>query len=71
MIGCALSLNSKEPDSPGPSHALYALRLAARENQASEKSISDLQMILADMATKADVEDSERLARAVQRPRGR
>jgi len=45
----------------------YALKLAARENQASEKSISDLQMILADLATKADVEESERLARSVQR----
>jgi len=45
----------------------YALKLAARENQASEKSLSDLQMILADMATKADVEESERLARSVQR----
>ena len=44
----------------------YALRLAARENQASEKSLSDLQLILADMATKADVEESERLARSVQ-----
>ncbi len=44
----------------------YALKLAARENQASEKSLSDLQMILADMATKADVEESERLARSVQ-----
>ena len=45
----------------------YALKLAARENQASEKSLSDLQMILADMATKADVEETERLARSVQR----
>lgn len=44
----------------------YAIRLAARENQASEKSLSDLQLILADMATKADVEESERLARSVE-----
>ena len=45
----------------------YALRLAARENQASEKSLSDLQLILADMATKADVEESSQLADSIQR----
>jgi len=45
----------------------YALRLAARENAATERSISDLQLILADLATKANVEESHQLAEAVQR----
>ncbi|MBX5484802.1 MAG: N-acetylmuramoyl-L-alanine amidase [Myxococcaceae bacterium] len=44
----------------------YSIRLAARENAASEKSISDLQFILADLATKANTEESERLAKRVQ-----
>ncbi len=44
----------------------YAIRLAARENQATERNISDLQLILADLATKADVAESETLASAVQ-----
>jgi N-acetylmuramoyl-L-alanine amidase len=44
----------------------YSIRLAARENAASERSLSDLQFILADLATKANTSDSVRLARAVQ-----
>ncbi|HCF57629.1 MAG TPA: N-acetylmuramoyl-L-alanine amidase, partial [Myxococcales bacterium] len=34
----------------------YAIRLAARENASSERSLSDLQFILADLATKANTE---------------
>ena len=45
----------------------YAIRLAARENQASERNVSDLSLILADLATKADVAESETLAESVQR----
>jgi N-acetylmuramoyl-L-alanine amidase len=44
----------------------YSIRLAARENAASEKGISDLQLILADLATKANTEESTRLAKRVQ-----
>jgi len=44
----------------------YAIRLAARENAASERTISDLQLILADLATKANTDASTRLATAVQ-----
>ncbi len=44
----------------------YSLKLAARENATSEKSISDLQYILADLALKSHVEDSAVLARQVQ-----
>jgi N-acetylmuramoyl-L-alanine amidase len=40
----------------------YSIRLAARENASSEKRISDLQFILADLATKANTEESLRLA---------
>ena len=45
----------------------YSIRLAARENASSEKSISDLQFILADLATKANTDESQRLASRVQR----
>jgi N-acetylmuramoyl-L-alanine amidase len=45
----------------------YSMRLAARENASSEKGISDLQYILADLATKANVGESTRLAERVQR----
>ena len=45
----------------------YSIRLAARENASSEKGISDLQFILADLATKANTEESQRLASRVQR----
>ncbi|MHB8879077.1 MAG: N-acetylmuramoyl-L-alanine amidase family protein, partial [Myxococcaceae bacterium] len=44
----------------------YSIRLAARENASSEKGISDLQFILADLATKANTEESSRLAVKVQ-----
>lgn len=40
----------------------YSIRLAARENASSERRISDLQFILADLATKANTEESIRLA---------
>jgi N-acetylmuramoyl-L-alanine amidase len=45
----------------------YSMRLAARENATSEKSISDLQYILADLALKSHVDDSISLSRHVQR----
>ena len=44
----------------------YSIRLAARENSTSEKGVSDLQFILADLATKANTEESTRLASRVQ-----
>ena len=44
----------------------YSIRLAARENSSSVKRISDLQFILADLATKAHTEESRRLAARVQ-----
>ncbi|MBI5493773.1 MAG: N-acetylmuramoyl-L-alanine amidase [Deltaproteobacteria bacterium] len=44
----------------------YAIRLAARENKTSERSISDLQFILADLAMKSNVDDSVRLSKLVQ-----
>ncbi len=44
----------------------YAIRLAARENASSERKVSDLQFILADLATRANTDESQRLARAVQ-----
>jgi N-acetylmuramoyl-L-alanine amidase len=45
----------------------YAVRLAARENASSERGVSDLQYILADLATKANTGESERLAQRVQK----
>ncbi|ATB33975.1 N-acetylmuramoyl-L-alanine amidase [Melittangium boletus] len=45
----------------------YSIRLAARENSTSEKGISDLQFILADLATKANTSESTRLATQVQK----
>ncbi|RJS25241.1 N-acetylmuramoyl-L-alanine amidase [Corallococcus sp. H22C18031201] len=45
----------------------YSIRLAARENASSEKGIGDLQFILADLATKANTEESSRLAMQVQK----
>jgi N-acetylmuramoyl-L-alanine amidase len=45
----------------------YSIRLAARENASSEKGISDLQFILADLATKANTGESTRLASQVQK----
>jgi N-acetylmuramoyl-L-alanine amidase len=44
----------------------YAIRLAARENATSEKGMSDLQFLLADLATRANTEESARLATRVQ-----
>lgn len=44
----------------------YAMRLAARENASSERSLGDLQFILADLATKANTDDSVKLAKLVQ-----
>jgi N-acetylmuramoyl-L-alanine amidase len=45
----------------------YSIRLAARENASSERGISDLQFILADLATKANTGESSRLANHVQK----
>jgi N-acetylmuramoyl-L-alanine amidase len=44
----------------------YSIRLAARENASSNRAVSDLQYILADLATKANTEESSRLAGRVQ-----
>jgi len=44
----------------------YSLRLAARENSASEQGMGDLQFILADLNTKANTDESTRLAKKVQ-----
>jgi len=44
----------------------YAIRLAARENASSEKGMSDLRFLLADLATRANTEESVRLASRVQ-----
>ncbi len=45
----------------------YNIRLAARENAHAERGVGDLQLILADLATKANTEESSRLADRVQR----
>jgi N-acetylmuramoyl-L-alanine amidase len=45
----------------------YSLRLAARENSTSEQGMGDLQFILADLNTKANTDESTRLAKKVQR----
>jgi len=45
----------------------YSIRLAARENASTEKGLGDLQFILADLATKANTEESTRLATQVQK----
>ncbi len=44
----------------------YAMRLAARENATSTRSVGDLDLILADLTTKANTDDSVRLARHAQ-----
>jgi N-acetylmuramoyl-L-alanine amidase len=44
----------------------YAVRLAARENASSERSMGELQFLLADIATRANTVDSRRLAGMVQ-----
>jgi N-acetylmuramoyl-L-alanine amidase len=45
----------------------YSVRLAARENATTERGVNDLQYILADLATKANTGESQRLADRVQR----
>lgn len=45
----------------------YSARLAARENATAERGVSDLQVILADLATKMNTTESQRLAGRVQR----
>jgi N-acetylmuramoyl-L-alanine amidase len=64
--GRARALKGVETYSLNTSSNRYSIRLAARENASSERSISDLQYILADLATKANTEESSRLARRVQ-----
>lgn len=44
----------------------FAMRLAARENATLATNVSDLQYVLADLATRANTVDSDRLARSVQ-----
>ncbi len=44
----------------------YGMRLAARENATSQRSVGELQLILADLATKANVDESIRLATQIQ-----
>lgn len=43
----------------------YSMRLAAMENQSSERSVSDLQLVLADLSRKANTSESLQLARAI------
>ncbi|MBW2700612.1 MAG: N-acetylmuramoyl-L-alanine amidase, partial [Deltaproteobacteria bacterium] len=45
----------------------YSIKLAARENATTEKTISDLRYILADLALKSHVDDSISLGRAIQK----
>ncbi len=45
----------------------YSMRLAALENATTEKSVSDLQFILADLAKRSNVDESAALADAVQK----
>ncbi len=45
----------------------YALRLAAVENKTSEDDVSDLQLILTDMSTKAHTAESQVLAKSIQK----
>lgn len=45
----------------------YALRLAARENRVSEDRVSDTELALADVATKAAVREAKKLAVKVQK----
>ncbi len=44
----------------------YAARLAAFENADADRTVSDLRMILADLATKANASDARDLAQSVQ-----
>lgn len=43
----------------------YSMRLAALENQSSERSVSDLQLVLADLSRKANTGESIQLAKAI------
>jgi N-acetylmuramoyl-L-alanine amidase len=45
----------------------YARRLAQRENQGSGRSMADMQLLTADLMTRAHTEDSARLAAEVER----
>lgn len=45
----------------------YSIKLAARENATSEKTISDLRFILADLALKSHVDDSISLGNSIQK----
>jgi N-acetylmuramoyl-L-alanine amidase len=63
----APSLHGVETYSLNVSSDRYSMRLAARENATSERSISDMRMMLADLTTRADTNDSERLAHEVQK----
>jgi N-acetylmuramoyl-L-alanine amidase len=45
----------------------YARRLASRENATSERGVAELSFVVADLALRAGVEDSLRLAEAIQR----
>jgi N-acetylmuramoyl-L-alanine amidase len=60
------SLRGVETYSLNLSSDRYAIRLAARENSTSEKGLSDLQFLLADLTTRANTEESVRLATRVQ-----
>lgn len=60
-------LRGIETYSLNTSSSRYSARLAARENATSERSVSDLRYILADLATKANTDESSRLASRVQR----
>ncbi len=44
----------------------YAMRLAARENATSKRSVGELQLILADLATRHNTDESARLAERIQ-----
>jgi len=64
---------SRKPDAHGietyyldVTHDRYALKLAALENQTNEHEVSDLRLILADLATKVNTDQSYTLARTVQ-----
>jgi N-acetylmuramoyl-L-alanine amidase len=61
------SLRGVETYTLNTSSNRYSVRLAARENATTERGINDLQYILADLATKANTGESQRLADRVQR----
>lgn len=44
----------------------YSMRLAARENATTERSVSELQLILADLTTRHNTDESARLASRIQ-----